>query len=979
MVPAVVAVTAYLWAAICVLMAPLRAQTPYGGVLERIEVTRTSDCAGAAVDVYAAAPTLTVTHTNDCSGSSTVLELNVSFPLATPGARQSLQEAVAGVLQFDSGLMTGFSAKATYYHGNSSGSKLWWTFPAAEAGCPAAVRSQGPSAGVWTATVNAECVRNRKQELTRDAVDGALYFTPWAEVRSELWPGLGSTGGVVNRFGLQARAWYRMLRVASDNSAIAIATPAPGQRQDPNGFMKAVQAEATYELGSADSAAVLLIAEDEGGNQLSASLPVQVVRGKGRAALALAPFRFSPYIREIAVTARLVDAASGKVLSKSEPARYPVQVELRVDHVEVLQVVQGADNNIPLAANRATWLRLFGVAKELESYLDGVEWQARAFREGRELEGSPMTVGPMGASIGLEVRRLEEEGLSVRIPQSWTAAGTVELRVEINPAGTRQLNETQSGDNKHTQKVTFQERPPLHIRQRLVCVEPRGEGEACPWGGHDGVKLQHVLGLFPVQEDRASYEAIPVPPLKWRASMESADSWERLMQELALLDDLSPGYAATHQQVIGWLPAAAGSGAWKRFPLPVANGGTGRVVLAAERSGEETEESESMGLAHEVAHNLGVGHAYPLPECSDTAPGLTTGEYNQYFGALLAPWTFHLMSRCGEAAGLTAAQYRTLWQGGFQAAGGGRAQGGRCLLVQGRVWRGAVRGRLDRVLPVDCGTAPAESAGSSYCLLFGDQFSQQIGKWCFPVSFILPETKELLEERSFYVKAPMPEGLWRVSLLSSNQEVATRRASSKAPVVQFVEPRGGERWMGGAVDLVWSGSDGDGDSLVYVLSYSFNDGATWIPIAADLTGTRYSLELRHIQGGARVRFRVTASDGLLAATADSGVVEVVQGPLIQVGLETLEFPMTLAGRERVMRVGVGNSGDGPLNIRAITVTGAFRVKEAAPVRIAAGVTRWITVEFVPRGGGVFPGTLTVMSDDVSRPVVEVMLVGVGGG
>lgn len=986
--PRVLALSGYSVVALCMAIMPAQAQTTFGGVLERIEVARSSACAGASLDVYAPAPSVTFTHTNDCGGSSTILEITANFPMATPSARQGLQEAIAGALTFDAGLTSTFNAKATYFHGSSSGSTLWWGFPATEQGCLSAVTSHGPAIGVWTASLTAGCTRNLKQSLVRDSELGTLYFTPWAEVHSDLLPGTGSAGGVLNSFSLQVRAWYRMLPAVSDNAAIAIATPASGKRQDPNGQMQAVQASVDYELGSADDAMLLLVAEDEKGNPLSAGVPVPVVRGKGTMALSLAGFTCSPHVSEIAVTARLLAPGTQKVLGQSEAVRYPMAAELRADHLEVIQVVQDGSNGVPLAANRPTWLRLFGYAEELDFFLDGVAWQVRGFRDGHELEGSPILAAPLGNSIGLGVDRLEDEGVRTRIPQSWTAAGVLELRAEINPAGVWHLNEVKTSDNTYTQKVTFQERPPLRILNRLVCVEPPGEDSACPWGGHDGVKMQHIFGLYPVQEGRTSYERIPVPPLRWKEPMRSLDSWERLLQELALLDDLSPGFAATYQQMIGWLPPEARAtlpdgGSRKIFPLPVANGGTGRVLLAAERNGEESAESESLALAHEMGHNLGLGHPYPQPPCDETNAGLLTGEFNQLFGAFLSPRTFELMSQCSESAGITPTQYRSLWQGGFQPAGRTTAPvtdgaTGRCLLVQGRVWRQSLRGQLDRILPVDCATTPAPVPSGNYCLLYSNQSSESLGQWCFPVSFILPETDTLLDDRSFYVKAPMPDGLWGVSLLSANQPLATRRASKAAPVVRFIEPHGGDRWMDGAVDLIWSGSDADGDSLLYVLSYSYDDGATWIAIAADLTGTRYSLDLKEIQGGKNLRFRITASDGLLTSTAESGPVEVVQVPLVQVAPDTLEFPGVAVGRQWVQRLAVGNSGSGPLNIRSITTTGPFRVKEAAPMRIAAGVTRFLTVEFLPQQSGVFPGTLTVVSDDETRPSVEVVLIGLSG-
>ena len=38
---------------------------------------------------------------------------------------------------------------------------------------------------------------------------------------------------------------------------------------------------------------------------------------------------------------------------------------------------------------------------------------------------------------------------------------------------------------------------------------------------------------------------------------------------------------------------------------------------------------------------------------------------------------------------------------------------------------------------------------------------------------------------------------------------------------------------------MWSGSDADSDSLVYMLLYSYDNGIVWEPLATELTDTSY--------------------------------------------------------------------------------------------------------------------------------------------
>jgi hypothetical protein len=102
--------------------------------------------------------------------------------------------------------------------------------------------------------------------------------------------------------------------------------------------------------------------------------------------------------------------------------------------------------------------------------------------------------------------------------------------------------------------------------------------------------------------------------------------------------------------------------------------------------------------------------------------------------------------------------------------------------------------------------------------------------------------------------------------------IASRAVSPNPPTVQILSPNG-PAIPGPGPDLTvdWTGSDADGDPLVYTLLYSTDGGVEWEPIDAGLTVTEVSLPLASLRGGNAARFRVLASDGVHTASDDQDI------------------------------------------------------------------------------------------------------------
>ena len=82
----------------------------------------------------------------------------------------------------------------------------------------------------------------------------------------------------------------------------------------------------------------------------------------------------------------------------------------------------------------------------------------------------------------------------------------------------------------------------------------------------------------------------------------------------------------------------------------------------------------------------------------------------------------------------------------------------------------------------------------------------------------------------------------------------------------------------GPVTLSWSASDPDGGLLTFDVHYSRDNGATFQPLAAGLTGTSTVIDTQELGGSGQAILRVTASDGSNTATGATPPFAVANKP-----------------------------------------------------------------------------------------------------
>jgi len=985
----------------------LLAQTYYTGTLDRIVVRKSPiSCSevGLVNTTYPPASDFSVSLTSECKKSSIVLDLSMTVPQITSRA----VDIGKGKVRFETAIPGGLTAKATYSIPAGWSTRLSLYYPPGDLApssggtCVNTESKAGKNSGTWTETLTApECQRNKEQYLN-NAEAGGKFFVVNTQVSAYLLndPEKSDAEGVSMQAHIEL--WYR----ADPPSKVTITstTPAAGERQDPFGSFS-FTAQAGVELLTGDPGQVALRLYEAEGTLVAESPTRPVERGSSSVSLRTSlsdipelPERGPRNPVEYRLIAVLLDR-NGRTLAQSDPVVFPVWCDLSIDQLEGVQVTQRPDHSIPLVAHKPTFVRAYAKLGDYRGdSLRDIELTVRGYRDGVELPGSPVrSVGDTDSAFPAP-DRASGSLPSVLLPMDWTTAGAITVRAEINPPGERHFEEQDSANNQASLTLQFQDRPAFSIRTVRVCHPGEGGAQECA-SGMGGEAFLTLLNMFPVAWDGPNaldFDTLDTPPVVWSTPLATVAEWDRLLGFLELLYGSVVGDSGMpFSQLMAWLPVSArapasGGGSMQGLSAPIWAGYSGRAFVVKDLEPQLEEVSIQVVIAHEAGHNFGLTHSDPPPACDTAEAELGEIGIRAFPYEFFEPHMKNLMVNCSrDQMWISPDQYMSIWESGFEppvTAGpvqaknyraSAEAESGECVLLQGTAQRETGSVALGSLQRVPCARPPAGGASGNHCLRFLDANDTLLSTWCFQVSFLIPGVPDPLDERTFVVKAPLPAGAQRLALMRGDQELASRSASANPPSVSFSAPLSGDRWTGGVHTLSWSGADVDGDSLTYTLLYSADNRATWLPLQIGMSESSLTLDPASIRGGKSVFFRVLAGDGFFTTVAEAGPLEVVQTPVAEVSQSTMDFLNVLPGAHSVQRVAIANRGDGPLTVQSAMAGGMFQVLTILPLRVPAGDSRWISVQFRPTAKGAAAETLVIATGDAAHPEFRVDLTGVG--
>lgn len=682
-------------------------------------------------------------------------------------------------------------------------------------------------------------------------------------------------------------------------------------------------------------------------------------------------------------------------------------IDLMVDHIEVAQVTQKADNSIALVGGKPTMVRVFvSLGDKPAPPTADVTAVLRGSRGGSPLAGSPLR--PKNGSItvpNVAQRDNPDHSLNFILPEAWTQPGSIRLTAEIDPDHAKQ--EQRTDNNTKDIDVSFGESHAFLINYLRVChtwpdpSDPSGFRTRCP---SDAITRAHekLKRLYPIADSDVLYLPLKTPQWTWTRPLVTEADMGPLIVALRKRFELTGSIEGVQpDQLAGWLPdlRAFFPNLYLGLSDPIWIGSTGRVSFEQDTSALDAPGTRpvdtdlAMLLAHEIGHNLGLRHPntpdangandpktdWPYPDANIREPGLDPVNQVLYESTKKK----ELMSYCdppGSRIWISAFSYDKLLKGKLKPRAEAQqlparlAAASEVLLVSG--WA-SIDGtsHLDPVYRVQsAAAAEAADSGGNYCIRLSGA-AGKIADTCFTLAFKDHRHAPLTTEY-FIVKVPMPSGVTKISLVQGESELTEMTASSNPPAVSITAPAAGST-LQGATAVRWSGSDPDGDALTYSLVYSPDNGSSWIPVDLDLAASESTIQTAEMAAGSQILIRVIASDGFDNAIATVGPLTIVAQPVIDAA-KSMEFGSVDLGQNATLNLHVANRGEKTLTIQSATSSSPeFLSTTSFPLAIGARGDASIAVKFAPSSVGGRSATLTLACDDPATPTTIATLVGNG--
>lgn len=586
--------------------------------------------------------------------------------------------------------------------------------------------------------------------------------------------------------------------------------------------------------------------------------------------------------------------------------------DLRSDWFEVTQGIQNRGNTVPLTAGKTTYVRGYGLQGSgpntamVSAVLHGA-------RGGTPLPGSPLT--PLNGTLSLATGAAYDRGnlnqsWLFQLPGTWTAAGTVAFRLEVDPS--QAYPDPNRANNSASQNLIFVGKAPVcNVFVPVRTHAPRPSTSDPNFGAF----VNMATRLWPTRAYWSYYQTSDVAELEacWWGPFPYPcygpyelpdDSW-RVLLSLKTRDIFSDDPdqcddAGGYTHYVGMVHPSTNTGTTNGAAYY--NSSATWVVLpphSPTTSGDFDFPRKGGTLAHELGHNAGRKHVacggapdadsgYPYP-VSQIAP---VGQ-NSYYGfdvrtrTVIAPdavadlmgycqprWTSDYTWRAffnwlgaGAASAASADESLTAAAGAVYVSGGVAATGGSGTLRYAYVYPTSLMS--SGMLAKWSATAlQAAAADATYQVRVRDASNAVLATQA--VTPLVAPDAPAGQTLGFAGVFAAPGGnAAKLELLENGNVIATLAMGPAIPTVTVVKPAAGET-VDDLLRVEWQASDANSeDILQYTVQYSPDNGATWISLVSDYghpdTETKlFQLEQPDIPATAgpnQGRIRVLASDG----------------------------------------------------------------------------------------------------------------------
>ncbi|MFQ5627361.1 MAG: SBBP repeat-containing protein [bacterium] len=180
------------------------------------------------------------------------------------------------------------------------------------------------------------------------------------------------------------------------------------------------------------------------------------------------------------------------------------------------------------------------------------------------------------------------------------------------------------------------------------------------------------------------------------------------------------------------------------------------------------------------------------------------------------------------------------------------------IQINGVIFRNG-GGSIDRVVKTTSHYRSPETGGA-YSVDLLDANDNILSSKTFSATFVtVSEPPAESESELFNIQMDFVEQVQKVSLKKDGLELASHTLSNNAPEVQILQPASYQVFTD-EIEINWTASDADGDSLAYSIIYETDDGV-YLPVVAGLRDTSYTWNLTSFPGSLAGTIIVVANDG----------------------------------------------------------------------------------------------------------------------
>ena len=582
-------------------------------------------------------------------------------------------------------------------------------------------------------------------------------------------------------------------------------------------------------------------------------------------------------------------------------------LDLVATGLEVTQGTQSLNNTVRLAAGKRTFVRFY-----VNSNGDNAVVTARlTVSNGTNTQvlvpGNPASEVNVLANPD---RRILNQAFWFQLPDAFTAAGSITLSAEVNPAP-RQVQEIDFSNNTWAiplNAIQFENVPPL----TLVIYNVGYTVNATEFFPRDTEPQQMVDWIR---------KAWTVPDVQFIARRESIR--ETLGEDRLPTCREVNEFLMSKRTIDLQTPASGVLASTRYYGLVDDRGGFMRGCANGlpgfASSGPTGVPRNNNGLlgnwdtdgtygdwygAHEVAHNLARFHAEfcnaragrPFPNPDGSISPFATGR-NAVFGLDLmtsavygSDWTEN-MAYCPKqwVSDFTVNGILTFMQQNIGAANQpdySPLTPQDSLLVIGNIRpTPTVTASLEPAFFIANATDVTNHRTGNYAIVLRNAANAQLSRYPFDPDEVAEEDTETTQyptdELAITQLVPYVAGTTRLELEAPGGAVlASITAGANSPIVGI--PNVGPIAAGQPVTLNWTASDPDNDPLSFNIQYSNDNGADWRIAKAYLKGSAIqsggtfstAIDSSEITGGSQSRFRVVASDGIHTGSATSAAFNV---------------------------------------------------------------------------------------------------------